>query len=115
MPVLFNCKAHELPGDTDIFVPFCLQTPVNGLLTGKLIQPIIGIVIADQESFLNIMRDARKLILAGTVAVLLRLFFVAAIELDETVLIHPFYFHVIYLFKRQKCKRHLDRGGWIYE
>ena len=92
MPVLFLRKTHELPGDADAGITFGVQPAVDVLLTHELVEPVIGIVFADEESPPDKMRNGGQAVQGCTVFIQCFLSGIAAVELNGGMLVYADFF-----------------------
>ena len=113
MPVLFSRQSKKLPGNPRTAIGFVMQHFVDALLSHKLIHPVIGIIITDQECFFDIMRDGRQTGLRTTVFMFRGLPGITAVDQQGTVFINSFFTQHIQFFERQQGERQLHRGSRI--
>ena len=99
MSILLNGKTHELSWNPGFPVALTPKAGMNGLLTYKLVHPVVSIIVADQESLFYVVSNAWQLVFAGAITILLCLFFVAAVELYVGVLIDTLDVHLIQLLQ----------------
>lgn len=67
MAVLIFGHGNKTSGDAGLFVPHFPESFIQGLLSCKLIEPVVGVIVADQEDLSDILRYGGHSIFGGAV------------------------------------------------
>ena len=100
MSVLLRTESQKLPGDPGAGIAFLMQLSIDGLLAQELVQPVVGIVLADKKSPPYKMGNRWKTVRRRAVGIHCFLPRLTAVKQDGGVFVHLFFYSTHSVFPK---------------